>query len=47
MIISSLFYDRWNGYVTFTIFLIWSYVDDAKREEQWKKDGSMRDEDLK
>ena len=33
MIISSLFYERWNGYITFTIILIWSYVHDAKREE--------------
>lgn len=47
MIISSLFYERWSGYIIFTVLLIWSYVHDAKREEQWKKDGSMRDEDLK
>lgn len=47
MIISTLFYEKWTGYIMFTAMLIWSYVHDAKCEAQWKKDGSMRDEDLK
>lgn len=47
MVISSLFYERWTGYIIFTIMLIWSYIHDAKCEAQWKKDGIMRDEDLR
>jgi hypothetical protein len=47
MIFVSLFKDRGFGYTMLTLSLIISYWVDAKKEKQWKKDGNVRDEDLK
>ena len=46
MFVVTFFYARVLGYVVITFWLISSYVHDAKREEQWIKDGSVRPEDL-
>lgn len=47
MVLSSLFNDRWAGYIVFTLLLIISYIDDYQKEKQWKKDGSMTDDNMK
>jgi hypothetical protein len=47
MIFVSIFNERMFGYVYLTFLLIFSYWYDSMKEKQWKKDGSMRDEDMR
>jgi hypothetical protein len=47
MIAVSIFVERWNGYICFTFFLLVSYYNDYKCEEQWLQDGSVKKEELK
>lgn len=46
MFIVTLFNDRIIGYIILTFLLFYSYYHNAKCEEQWIKDGSVRKEDL-
>jgi hypothetical protein len=47
MIVVSIFKEKWTAYTVFTIWLLGSYWYNAKCEEQWVKDGSVREEDLR
>jgi len=46
MVFVTIFNDRWTGYIFLTGWLLISYWHNAKQEQQWIKDGSMRREDL-
>jgi len=47
MLISTIFKDRWVGYIWLTGLLILSYGHDYKCEQQWIKDGAIKEEDLR
>jgi hypothetical protein len=47
MAVVTIFNDRMYFYVLFTLILIGSYYRNAKCEEQWIKDGSLKRNDMK
>lgn len=47
MLFMAIFNGAFVGWVFLTVLLIWSYYNDAKKEEQWIKDGAITEEQLR